>query len=70
MQLQELSSKGLHLLHQAIGAALDQDDKAVQSNQLPPFGVRQYPDFRIYALAIEAELGARNEAVQPIAGKP
>jgi hypothetical protein len=65
MNIRGLSTNGLKLLHTTIAKALDEDDA------LPPdakkYGVREYPDWRQQADAIEAELTSRGESVALIA---
>jgi len=65
MNIKGLSTNGLKLLHTTIAKALAEDD-ALPTNA-KTYGVREYPDWRQQADAIEAELAGRKEAYAPIA---
>lgn len=65
MDLAAMSIDGLMSLHKAIVVALNDDD------YLPPgtakkFGVREYPDWRRWAVALEAELENRGVLFTPV----
>jgi hypothetical protein len=65
MNIKGLSTNGLTLLHTTIAKALAEDD-ALPANA-KKYGVREYPDWRQQADAIEHELANRQEAYTPIA---
>ncbi|MGA2398862.1 MAG: hypothetical protein ABSG30_12465 [Steroidobacteraceae bacterium] len=52
------SDGGIKKLHDAVLDALDKDDKT-PPNQDKPYGVRQFPDWRQWSDALEAELQKR-----------
>ncbi len=65
MDLSVMSPDGLMSLHKAIVVALSDDDN------LPPgtakkFGVREYPDWRRWAAALETELARRGVPFTPV----
>jgi hypothetical protein len=64
MNIKGLSTNGLVLLHTTIAKALAEDD-ALPANA-KKYGVREYPDWREQADAIEQELATRKEAYAPI----
>src|SRR6266478_9720335 len=59
MNIKGLSTNGLKLLYTTIASALAEDD-ALPANA-KKYGVREYPDWRQQADAIEAELVSRKE---------
>lgn len=65
MNIKGLSTNGLKLLHTTIARALAEDDALPANAKM--YGVREYPDWRQQANAIEAELASRKEVHTPIA---
>lgn len=58
MDMTTLSLDGLRSLHEGIRRALATDDAAKSPK---PYGVREFPGWREWATALEAELDRRNE---------
>ena len=65
MNIKGLSTNGLNLLHTTIAKALAEDDAPPANAK--KYGVREYPDWRQQADAIETELASRKEGYAPIA---
>lgn len=65
MNIKGLSTNGLKLLHTTIATALAEDDALPAHAK--KYGVREYPEWRQQANAIEAELTSRNESSATIA---
>jgi hypothetical protein len=65
MNIKGLSTNGLTLLHTTIAKSLAEDDALPASAK--KYGVREYPDWRQQADAIEQELANRKQTYAPIA---
>jgi hypothetical protein len=59
MDVPKLSTNGIRMMHDAIGARLKEED-ALPAGQPKTYGVRDHADFKKLADEFEAELTKRN----------
>ena len=64
MDLKASSTNAVKGLHQAIRNARSADDSHAGPDK--PYGVREYPDWRQWSDALEAELVSRGEPFEPM----